>query len=58
MVTPYQANKEGARMARRLAEICLSEGKDDEAKRHSERAEFYELHAALYAPKTEQEIAA
>lgn len=58
MVTPYEANKEGARMARKLAEICLSEGKIEEAKRHNERADFYEFHAALYAPKIKQEIAA
>lgn len=58
----------GARMARQLAAECLEEAKTAgtarafkliaEHDRAIERAEWYESHAALFAPKIEQEIAA
>ena len=67
MVTPYEAFTRGAIMARNLAMQCLEEAKTASAgrasqliadyDRHMERAEWYEQHAAMFAPKHERTAA-
>lgn len=64
MVTPYEAFTRGAVMARNLAKQCLEEAKTASVgrafqliadhDRHIERAKWYEMRAAWYAPKHEQ----
>lgn len=68
MVSLYELRMEGARSARRLAAVCLSEAKDadgdlrlyliSEHDRHVARAEDWEMRASWVAPKNQQETAA
>lgn len=66
MATPYEANLNGARFARKMALECQIEASTaspyraarliEDSARHIERAEFYELHASFFAPKINMEI--
>lgn len=67
-MSPYEANMNGAAMARKLAAEYLVEAETASTERafylitqHDEcieRAAWYEAHAALFAPKIELETAA
>lgn len=68
MVSAYDRFMNGAMQARKTADECLAEAETADAARelyliaeydrHMDRADWYERHASLFAPKIKQEIAA